>query len=298
MCVLYHRLQIDQPVSYHLTGTFQAPSSSWLHEDFPLNDFELILVTDGTLYLTYQNIPYTVSRGDFLLLPPVPAPNNRRFGHQASYCSFYWLHFSCSFSAVVSNDSKEQQTSLQSGTSKPSNTLLLPVSGHLAHPEKAVVLMKQLQDCVRSGYDPVSIDYLSTSILCEIHHQVVQLPMLQLDTSYSKKQLYHDILDFVAMNLTSAIKVSDIAAHFGYNEKYLTHLFSILSGTTLKQQILISKMEAANFLLRDTNQKIGDIALSLGFSDSHTFAKAYRKINDMTPTEYRNAYSKRLLFHT
>lgn len=74
-------------------------------------------------------------------------------------------------------------------------------------------------------------------------------------------------------------------------------MFSNIAGIPLKQFILNVKMDAANFMLTDTNASISEIAASLGFTDSHNFAKAYKKIAGLTPTEYRNAFFKRLLYH-
>ena len=113
----------------------------------------------------------------------------------------------------------------------------------------------------------------------------------------AQKQIYSDMLDYIKLNRSNNLRVSDIALHFGYNEKYLSHLFATLTGIPLKQFILNRKMESANFMLTDTNKSISDIARELGFSDSHNFSRAYKKLTGLSPSEYRNAFSKRLLFH-
>ena len=55
---------------YIFTGKFQAPSPHWIHQESPLKDYELFVVTEGTLYISYQGEAFTVETGDFLLLPP------------------------------------------------------------------------------------------------------------------------------------------------------------------------------------------------------------------------------------
>ena len=104
-------------------------------------------------------------------------------------------------------------------------------------------------------------------------------------------------MDYVKKFIHKNIKVSEIAHHFGYNEKYISFLFKSKSGTSLKQYILFEKMEIAKFILTDTNNTIGEIAVQLGFNDSHNFMKAFKKVVGLTPSESRNAYSKRLLFY-
>lgn len=279
-------LEVEHPLEYMMTGKFEAPSENWIHENFPLTDFELIIVTEGSLYISYNEKDYTVSCGEFLLIPPLSPPNNRRKGFKHSRCSFYWLHFSCEF--------KMHEDDMNIVTT---NTLLIPQQFVLPNAEKIVVLMKQLQDAVKANYNKILMNYMSTVILCELHSQLHNQNKSNLENKRTQKQVYYDIIDFVKQNVHTNLKVTDVALHFGYNEKYLSHLFSTIAGTPLKQFILTTKMDMANFMLTDTNKSIQEIALSIGFSDSHHFAKAYKKMCGLTPSEYRNAFSKRLLFH-
>lgn len=275
---------IDHPLEYILTGKFEASSPSWVHEDFPLIDYELIIITEGTLYLSYHGVEYTVKNGEYLLLPPLAPPGNRRRGFRPSPCSFYWLHFTSS--QIVTQSPLTDQ-----------HSLILPKQATLPNSEKALVLMKQLQDAVKTDYRRVVLNYMTTVILCELHSQIHDNRSLNFNNKKSQKQMYYDIIDFVTQNAAIHLKVTDVAHHFGYNEKYLSHLFRTIAGIPLKQFILKKKMDLADFMLTDTNHSIGEIASSIGFSDSQQFAKAYKKISGLTPTEYRNAFSKRLLYH-
>ncbi|MDE6976631.1 MAG: helix-turn-helix domain-containing protein, partial [Lachnospiraceae bacterium] len=38
-------------------------------------------------------------------------------------------------------------------------------------------------------------------------------------------------------------------------------------------------------------------ARELGFSDNHNFSRTYKRLTGLTPSEYRDTFSKRLLFH-
>ena len=288
--MLSYRLSVATPLDFHVTGKFQAPNSNWIHETYPLTDYELILMTEGVLYLSYRSVNYTVTPGDYLLLPPAKSQLEQRQGFKNSQCSFYWMHFSCQHEVMESEyeeyPAKEEPFTLQ-----------LAVQSHLSMADKAAVLMKQLQDYVRSGYDRSSLCYMCTSILCEIHNQSRLDPFAKIPVAYAKRQTYYDIVDYIKQNLHNNLKVTDISDHFDYNEKYLSHLFSNIAGIPLKQFIQKCKMEAANFYLCDTNQSIAEIAMTFGYSDCHNFMKAYKKMIGITPTEYRNAFAKRLLYH-
>lgn len=65
--------KVDKPLLYNFTGKFEAPSPNWMHsDDFLLTDYELIVVTEEPLYLSYAGQNYTVPPKSFLLLPPLP----------------------------------------------------------------------------------------------------------------------------------------------------------------------------------------------------------------------------------
>lgn len=278
-----YEFSVEQPLKFEVTGKFQAPTPNWQHEVFPLADYELIVVTEGCLYIADNNGRYVVNPSEHLLL--APTPNNTRYGYHRSDCSFYWLHFSCPHDIILHNHIKfiEQKK----------DKVMIPIQGVLPSPEKVVILMKQLQDFRRSNYNQTLLNYTVTTLLCAIYNQYIPY---EVHHSEVKRQIYNDIIDYVKLTIRKNVKVSDIAAHFGYNEKYLSHLFSNIAGMPLKQYIIQEKIELAKYILTDTNDTIKNIALSLNFTDSHMFMKTFKKVVGLTPSEYRNAFSKRLLF--
>lgn len=288
-------LNVQEPVHYILTGKFEALSDEWLHEDFPLTDYELIVVTEGTLYLQYDKDSFYINEGEFLLLPPSPPPHNRRKGYKPSRCSFYWMHFS-SLEAVSMTTIPNEKCNHYPYPVQDS-ILAIPQHDRILYPQKVLVLMRQLQDAVKSEFPPTALNYLTTTIICELHSQFYMYAKKKTPTTNIQKNIYFDIIDYVKLNTSKNLKVSEIASHFGYNEKYLSHQFTNVAGLSLKQFILSNKMDMANFMLTDTNNSIRDIAESLGFSDMHNFAKAYKKICGLTPSEFRNAFSRRILYH-
>jgi len=280
-------LPSEQIFHYKLTGKFKALSSTWKHERFPLGDYELVVMTEGTLFLRYQEENFTVNKGEYLLLAP---SNSFREGFKEAYCSFYWMHFSA--------DSSSGLPAVLHGPHDAyrEKALILPEKGVIPRPEKMVIQMKQLQDIVKSNYPKVSLDAMVTSIMTELYGELMLSASSFMDPA-DRKQIYLDIIDYIQTNIYRNIKISEIADAFGYNPKYLSHLFAEIRGIPLKQFILSQKMDAANFMLSDGDKAVTEIAAQLGFSDVHNFARAYKKLTGLTPSEYRNAFAKRMLFH-
>lgn len=284
-------LPTNKLYSYHYTGKFRALSSEWKHEKFPLADYELIVMTEGELYLRYQDKNYTVKKGEYLLLPP--SHKGFREGFREAYCSFYWMHFVAEHDPLI-----PYEISFNNKTTPPHYTdyCTIPQCAVIPRIERVVVMMKQLQDMVKNNYPTVSLDAMVTSIMLELYGEVSVVSPESEDPA-SNKQIYLDIIDYIQTNISRNIKISEIADEFGYNPKYLSHLFVEIRGIPLKQFILSQKMDAANFMLADNDKTVTQIAAELGFSDVHNFAKTYKKVTGLTPSEYRNAFSKRMLFH-
>lgn len=235
--------------------------------------------------------------GEYLLLPHKEAPHNIRSGYRPSLCSFYWMHFLSPEPLCMQQLDDEEFSHCQAALLD--DRILIPVHGVLPKPETIIVLMKQLQDSVRSSFPSTVLNYGTTTILCSLNAQLQKAANIKspANPKNDQRQIYADIIDYVKLNTHVPLKVTDIAGHFGYNEKYLSHLFNEIAGIPLKQFILTNKMETANLKLADSNDSITDIALSLGFTDGHNFSKAYKKIVGLTPTEYRNSFAKRILVH-
>ena len=276
---------VDTPVNLELTGKFMAPTPEWMHLTRLLLDYELIVMTDGILYIAGDNNQYVVEKGEYLLL----APLTNQYGYRSSNCSFYWLHFSYK-GDIHAIDLSSSTHTYQAGK------IFIPQQGSLKNIEKIVVMMKQLQDSVRCYRENTLNNYMSTSILCEMYNQLHFFENYP-DKKSKQQQIYNDILDYIKWSLHENIKVSQVADYFSYNDKYISHLFARVSGMSLKQYIMLQKMEVAKFILSDTNNSISEIAAQLSYNDCHNFMKVFKRIVGLTPTEYRNAYSKRLLYY-
>jgi AraC-like DNA-binding protein len=281
----YYEFSLTIPLKYNLTGKFQAPSSEWMHFTRYMQDYELIVVTEGTAYLQVEQQLYSIGKGEFLIFPP----SAKQTGYKKSNCAFYWLHFT--YENAVTTKLLEEFPA-----EPPENKIYIPTHGKIENLEKIIVMMKHLQDSVRSYHNNLQNNYLCTTILCEIFSQILSKKN-QDNSALKRKQLFNDIQDYIKWNRNNDIKVSEIAEHFGYNKRYISYLFSTIAGVSLKQYIIEEKVQLAKYLLCDTNANISEIAYQLGYNDSHNFMKVFKKLVGLTPTQYRNAYATRLLFY-
>lgn len=281
----YIRFDAEKEFIYHWCGKFVAPEDSWIHLTRILQDYELFVVVDGVLHIGTDSKEYTVSPGEYLLMPP----NKFEHGTKPSLCSFYWMHFGY-------NKDQNDHALLPMDT-EPAYTpgqLLIPEQGRLTSPDRIIILMKQLQDSDRRYREVTLNRYLCSAILSEVALQGQVYPAY--GNKIIKEQLYQDICDYISWHLEENLKVSQVANYFGYNEKYLTTFFKQRAGISLKQYILQVKMERAKADLSETSEPVSQIAFRLGFTDAHNFSNAFHKITGISPSEYRDIYNKHNVF--
>ena len=286
---MYMVFPADQVFHYLRTGKFKALTSNWKHESMPLLfDYELILVTEGTLYLRYMDEDFEVHSGEYLILPP---STSQREGYKKAYCAFYWIHFTVDMGSFPQRIYTGEMQSYQRA-----KCFMMPQSAPIPRAQKMAVQMKQLQDLTRNDYPDITLSAMTTSIVTEIYGQLYAEKPMDSDP-IGHKQIYSDIADYVRTNISKNLKIGEIADAFGYSSKYLSHLFSEVSGMSLKQFIMNAKIETASFFLTDSDRTVSEIASELGFSDVHNFSRAFKKVTGLSPSTYRNTYAKRMLYH-
>ncbi len=267
---------------YRWCGKFTPPSDEWVHLTRHLMDYELMVVTKGTLYIADQTKEYVVNKGEYLLM----SPTQHQHGTRPGSCEFYWMHFDY-------HGGLQEHLSLPDISEYLPNHLVFPVQGILSSMERIIILMKQLQDSDRRYKESTLNNALCSAVLAELSAQNRHNSTKEKQL---KEQLYSDILDYISWHAQGNLRVSEIAIYFGYNEKYLTTFFKKYSGITLKQYILQTKMDLAKSSLSETTQPVSQIAFSLGFSDAHNFSNAFHKITGLSPSEYRASYNKHNVF--
>ena len=110
------------------------------------------------------------------------------------------------------------------------------------------------------------------------------------NTLYVPKNLnkiIYSIIDFLEKYYKEPIGLTDIASAVGMNSSYISHLFRQEMGIGFSSYLLNLRIKNAKKLLKETNLKLYQISEVSGFNDYHYFSKVFKKINGISPAEYR-----------
>lgn len=103
----------------------------------------------------------------------------------------------------------------------------------------------------------------------------------------NESAMVREVKQFIESHILQDFSREDIANALHFNADYLSRVFKKETGTVLSDHIISRRMNMARKLLEDTNDRIADIAHTLGYNHFSHFARQFRNITGMTPQEYR-----------
>lgn len=107
------------------------------------------------------------------------------------------------------------------------------------------------------------------------------------ETNVKNLELIQKAIEYMKLNYSSEISLSDLALHSLISKNYFSKLFKEVTGTSVGDYIQYLRMDQACKLLLSTDMKVIDIAEQAGFSDMKFFYEVFRRITGKTPGEYR-----------
>jgi AraC family transcriptional regulator len=99
-------------------------------------------------------------------------------------------------------------------------------------------------------------------------------------------------LDAIESNMSSGIRVRDLARQIGVGTHQFTRLFRQTMGCSPYRFVMLRRLERARFLLEKTALPLAEIALEVGFASQSHFTSVFHREMRTTPQAYRSLFRK------
>ena len=106
---------------------------------------------------------------------------------------------------------------------------------------------------------------------------------------------FNNTIDYLETVLDDEIDEKKVTQLSGYSYSMFSRLFSILTETTLSEYLRSRRLTEAAVILRDTDEKIIDVAFKFGYESSDSFGTAFKNFHGFTPSEVRNGKPYKLV---
>lgn len=96
-----------------------------------------------------------------------------------------------------------------------------------------------------------------------------------------------NVISYIQLKYSEPIKIEDISYSLGLNRSYLTRLFKDATGYSLQDYLLTYRMKMAVKLLIENKMSVSEIAQAVGYVDTFTFSKAFKRHFGEAPSAFK-----------
>ncbi|OUS75052.1 hypothetical protein B1748_19320 [Paenibacillus sp. MY03] len=104
------------------------------------------------------------------------------------------------------------------------------------------------------------------------------------------KQISDQVLQMIDQGFETELTLEACAAKLNYHPNHLGPLFSRETGISFSECLQQYRLQMAKKWLIETDMKIGDIAERLTYTNPQNFIRFFRKMENMTPGQYRQQH--------
>ncbi len=266
-------LKVSSSVKVQNAGLFISRGKG-IHPTRVIQSHEIIFVKQGTLEMWEQDRTFTVETGQTLHLYP-----NRPHGGLKALrpdLKFYWIHFE------VMEDNAPTNGYERFG-------IEVPQLQTVARPEKLETLFRYFLDEQESpNLCTKTTNLLMEMILVEISRPPEAAEDHKADINIVAAQVHN----YIRFNYDRPISVSKISEALRYNPDYLGRVYHRVYGCTITDAIHRRRIKMACHHLLDTPLTIEQIAQTCGFSNPDYFRRIFRRLMNISPTQYRDLFTR------
>jgi two-component system response regulator YesN len=187
--------------------------------------------------------------------------------------------------------------------------LTVMLRDHIRHQEYQMILFRLLADLIREIQNAGENLQASSQEERQLFEQLFNLrtiaeieswfmktvlePMVTLlnkKWENQNKNISEQMIEIINEEFESDLTLDLCATRLNYHPNYLKAVFRKETGVNFSDYVSQYRLNQAKKWLLETDMKIAEIAEKLRYQNSQNFIRYFRKMEDMTPGEYRKKY--------
>ncbi|KKI93542.1 hypothetical protein WQ54_02720 [Bacillus sp. SA1-12] len=173
--------------------------------------------------------------------------------------------------------------------------------------KKALSLFKRVGDrFLRLSHDEDKVKSKERDFFYQLHtmylddisdflHSQANVLIEEVQTIGTSKEsiLIEKMINYMEKHMDEPIGITEIVDSIGISVSLASAIFKKEKNETIYGYFTNMRMKRAADLLVNTNEKISDIAIKVGYQHENSFIRAFRKCNNITPGKYREVLKAR-----
>lgn len=245
-------------------GVFHV-TDPWYHINRTQHLHCMIYVTSGELYVTENDIDYSVKEGEVFFLKSDLHHYSKK--ETLTGTSWFWVSFYPYDN--ISNDRLIELLKQQEVVEK----------------EKFRKMLSDMYDLFLSN-QPFKREQLASQ-LHQIFYMLLNQPFLDKNQPPFRK-LVDSINELLENNIYNRFDSKLISESLHLDYSYLGKLYKEATGTTMNYYFSTLKIQESIRLMKITDMNIEEISYKLNFPNPYYFSRVFKKITGLSPIHYYN----------
>lgn len=273
---------IYQPSSFAMQSLLYLQETGFLTAVKPhtssrqnLSSFLFFYVEDGEGSLIYQNQTYSMKQGDCAFIDC-----RNKYSQSSSsknLWSLKWVHFYGSNMSEIYSKYLERGGQVCFSVDDKKSNHFIPILDSI------------METATSSSYiRDMKINEILSRLLTVLMEYSWNPEKAKV--SNTKCLNISNVKAFIDQNYINKIALEIVANQFNVNKSYLLRLFKENTGFTVNNYILQKRILLAKNELRFSNKTLDVIAEECGFECANYFIRIFKKIEGLTPGEYRKRW--------
>jgi len=243
------------------------------------NSFEIIYVLDGKVECRINNKHYTVSRDNFIFINNMETHNLKVLEYP--YRRYYILVKSDFFKASVQNPVFSSVFN-----NRPENFQhVLRNDGEMK--DVIVKNLEYLYTEVKSKkefWEDAAKSILNMVFVLLYRSSPGYFPVHNLGGSGN---IIVRIQKYIEENYMNPISLDEVSRLFFANKFHISHKFKTITGFTFREYLIMQRISRAKELLLYTDEDVTQVCINSGFNNVNHFIRIFKKMENITPLQYR-----------
>lgn len=260
------------------------------HKDFNFsgeshNFWEMVYVDSGTVRIDANKKSMSLKQGEVIFHKPNEF--HTLCADKKMPSNVFVISFECSSESI--KFFKEKIMTVP-GKLKKYISLIIEEYNETFFPMSPEDVKLELKDTSPVGSQQMIKTYLEQFLILLIRHEQNGKNMRFFPSKESmENHLVSQMMNYIDENIYKDISTSEICKQMSCSRAYLSKIFKQETDYTILEYILVQKIKEAKKLIREKNMNFTQISDKLAFDNPHYFSRVFKRITNMTPTDYKKS---------
>lgn len=227
-------------------------------------DYHILYIAEGECLCLYENVEYTMKKGDFVLYPP--ETKQRYMFMEGTAVTSMWVHF-----AGVGIEDLLTELGLGGGVF----TSALPVEAE--HYFRKMINASSLNMPKNSVSARGYLLNLLSSLSCGVSGYI--------SSDFSGAVV--KMIEYINFNWQKTLSVAEVSEAASLSESRAAHLFKESVGESIHRYISGIKIENSKELLLNTDMSVSEISAMIGYDDPLYFSRLFKSFVGVSPKKFK-----------